>query len=182
MRESEPRATLSLVVPCFDEAEVFPVLRHELAALADGLAGRFETEILLVDDGSRDATWRLIREFANADPRVRGISFSRNFGQEAALTCGYDLARGDAVVCLDADLQDFADLIAECKIGRVTSTGFRDLDALLAGGWRGGELIIEAARPAVGKTAKALRHARLAAGAGPGRRWRGWWRSAGRRS
>lgn len=69
---------------------------------------------------------------------------------------------------LDADLQDFADLIAECKIGRVTSTGFRDLDALLAGGWRGGELIIEAARPAVGKTAKALRHARLAAGAGQG--------------
>jgi glycosyltransferase involved in cell wall biosynthesis len=112
-RRSRTRPTLSIVVPCFNEAEVLGRLRRELTQLADRLAPALETEILLVDDGSRDLTWSLIREFASADPRFRGLSLSRNFGHQAALTCGYDLAEGDAVVSLDADLQDPPEVVLE---------------------------------------------------------------------
>ena len=101
-----PRQLISLVVPCYNESEVFPYLEQAMTALADRLQGEFDVEIVLVDDGSRDSTWGLIEQFGRRDTRVRGIALSRNFGHQAALTCGYDLARGDAVVCMDADLQD----------------------------------------------------------------------------
>ncbi len=97
---------ISLVVPCYNEAEVFPLLREALVSLAAQLAPRYRVEFVLIDDGSRDNTWAQVLAFAAADPRVRGVTLSRNFGHQCALTCGYDLARGDAVVCLDADLQD----------------------------------------------------------------------------
>jgi dolichol-phosphate mannosyltransferase len=97
---------ISLVAPCFNEAEVFAQLRRELVALAERLADRYDCEFVLVDDGSRDATWSLIAAFAAADPRVRGVALSRNFGHQLALTAGCDAAAGDAVVSLDADLQD----------------------------------------------------------------------------
>lgn len=113
MNASLPRPAISIVVPCLDEAEVFGRLRVELTALADRVAPELDTEILLVDDGSRDLTWSLIREFASADRRVRGVCLSRNFGQQAALTCGYDLATGDAVVSMDADLQDPPEVVLE---------------------------------------------------------------------
>lgn len=111
--ESLSRPTISIVVPCLDEAEVFGRLRVELSALADHVAPELDAEILLVDDGSRDLTWTLIREFASADRRVRGVCLSRNFGHQAALTCGYDLATGDAVVSMDADLQDPPEVVLE---------------------------------------------------------------------
>ena len=97
---------ISLVAPCFNEAEVFAPLRRELTALAAQLADRYHCEFVLVDDGSRDATWSLIGAFAAEDSRVRGVALSRNFGHQVALTAGCDAARGDAVVSLDADLQD----------------------------------------------------------------------------
>ncbi len=99
-------ALISVVVPCYNEAEVFPVLRAELCRLGERLSPRHELELVLVDDGSTDSTWAEIRAFAAADPRVRGFALSRNFGHQLALSCGYEVARGDAVVCLDADLQD----------------------------------------------------------------------------
>ncbi|MBI4229459.1 MAG: glycosyltransferase family 2 protein [Planctomycetes bacterium] len=102
---SEP-PLLTLVIPCYNEQEVFPPLREAVVSLLDALAPDLRTEVILVDDGSLDATWRLIEAFAADDPRVRGIALSRNFGHQQALTCGYDFARGDAVVTLDADLQD----------------------------------------------------------------------------
>ncbi len=101
-----PKALVSLVVPCFDEADAFPHLREALTELRAGLAGRYTVELILVDDGSRDPTWDLIREFAAAEPWVRGVALSRNFGHQAALTCGLMAASGAAVVSLDADLQD----------------------------------------------------------------------------
>jgi dolichol-phosphate mannosyltransferase len=108
-----PRRLVSLVVPCYDESEVFPHLEQALGALADRLSREFAVEIILVDDGSKDATWTQIQEFARHDSRVRGIGLSRNFGHQAALTCGYDLAKGDAVVCMDADLQDPPEAVEE---------------------------------------------------------------------
>jgi dolichol-phosphate mannosyltransferase len=104
---------LSIVVPCFNEEDAFPLLRDALAHLAEKLSPEFDVELLLIDDGSGDRTWALIRAFAEADPRVRGIALSRNFGHQAALTCGYDLALGDAVVSMDADLQDPPEVVLE---------------------------------------------------------------------
>jgi polyisoprenyl-phosphate glycosyltransferase len=106
MAEPSPRRSVSLVIPCYNESAVFPYLRPAIAALADELGRTLEVEIIIVDDGSTDGTWALVQEFCASDPRVRGIALSRNFGHQAALTCGYDFAKGDAVVSMDADLQD----------------------------------------------------------------------------
>lgn len=106
------RRLVSIVVPCYNEEEVFPLLAVQLASLAEGSLAAHDVEFIFVDDGSRDSTWLKIRELSTRDPRVRGLSLSRNFGHQAALTCGYDLARGDAVICLDADLQDPPGVIA----------------------------------------------------------------------
>ena len=102
---------LSLIVPMHDEA---PVLDHLFKAL-DGVIADLgvKAEIICVDDGSRDATLEQLRMRAAVDPRVRVIALSRNFGKEAALTAGVDVAAGDMVVPLDADLQDPPSLIAE---------------------------------------------------------------------
>jgi glycosyltransferase involved in cell wall biosynthesis len=108
-----PRELISLVVPCYNESEVFPYLQHALAGLADRLGAEFDVEIVLVDDGSKDETWMRIQEFSRCDMRVRGIGLSRNFGHQAALTCGYDVAKGAAVVCMDADLQDPPEAVEE---------------------------------------------------------------------
>lgn len=112
MRDASERPGLSIVVPCYNEEEVFPHLREALERLLTRLA-HLRPEVLLVDDGSKDATWALIQDYARADTRIAGISLSRNFGHQAALTCGYDLCEGDAVICLDADLQDPPEVIDE---------------------------------------------------------------------
>src|SRR5579862_6000976 len=81
------RRKVSVVVPCFNEAKVFPFLRGALTSLMDSLTSSYAVEAVLVDDGSRDETWLLMREFAGEDPRVRAVSLSRNFGHQAALSC-----------------------------------------------------------------------------------------------
>ncbi len=108
------RVLISLIVPCYNEQEVLPILIEQLQVLARTLDAEWDcdSEIVLVDDGSADGTWGQICRFA-ADDRVRGARLSRNFGQQAALTCAYALARGDAVVCLDADLQDPPEIVPE---------------------------------------------------------------------
>lgn len=94
---------LSVVVPCHDERHVLPELVEAvLAALPVELV---DVEIVLVDDGSRDGTRETMRSLIEQDQRVRYVSFSRNFGKEAAILAGLSYARGDAVVIMDADLQ-----------------------------------------------------------------------------
>ena len=107
------RRTVSIVVPCFNEEDALPFVAARLSSVADELQQHYRVEIVLVDDGSADKTWPLIRDYARTDGRVRGVSLSRNFGHQAALTCGYDLATGDAVVCMDADLQDPPEVVLE---------------------------------------------------------------------
>lgn len=107
------RRRISFVVPCYDEEASLPLLYDALTALFERLEPRYDLEVVLVDDGSRDQTWSRIRSYAEKDPRFRGIALSRNFGQQAALSCGYDRATGDAVVSLDADLQDPPEVILE---------------------------------------------------------------------
>jgi len=105
---------LSIVVPVKDEEQAIAAFVERvpavLATIPD-LAGRFE--ILFVDDGSKDGTLEAIRRAHAADPRVRAISFSRNFGKEAALTAGLDHARGEAIVPMDVDLQDPPEVLPE---------------------------------------------------------------------
>ena len=102
---------LSVVVPVFNERESVPELYRRLTGALAGAVSSFE--IVLVDDGSNDGSWEMIRELAARDSRVKGLSFSRNFGHQMAFTAGLDHADGDAVVIMDADLQDPPELLPE---------------------------------------------------------------------
>ncbi len=102
---------LTVVVPAFNEESNVAVMHERLkAALADLVDG---LEIIFVDDGSSDATWRCIEDLAAADSCVCGLRFARNFGHQAALTAGVDAARGRGVVIIDGDLQDPPEVIPE---------------------------------------------------------------------
>jgi polyisoprenyl-phosphate glycosyltransferase len=105
------RQTLMVVVPAFNEGDGLREFHARLAAVFDGLD--VEPSVLYVDDGSRDDTWAVIESLAAADPRVASLRLSRNFGKELALTAGLDQADADAVVVIDADLQDPPELIPQ---------------------------------------------------------------------
>jgi len=102
MTASNPE--LSVVLPVFNEEENLRDVHQQLVSELGKLNKSFE--IVFVDDGSRDKSFEILREINKADPRVRAVRFSRNFGHHIALTAGMDIARGDAVILMDADLQD----------------------------------------------------------------------------
>ena len=94
----------SLVVPAYNEEKSLPLFYEAVVPMMESLQEEFE--IIFVNDGSRDATKEILKELAAKDSRVKVCSFSRNFGQQAALLCGFAEAKGDAVIAMDADLQD----------------------------------------------------------------------------
>jgi glycosyltransferase involved in cell wall biosynthesis len=104
LEKREQAKLISLVIPCYNEEAVIPVLKPALTKLMNGLA--CEVEAILINDGSRDATIKLLWDWATEDKRIKVIGFARNFGHQAAVTAGMDAAQGDAVVVMDADLQD----------------------------------------------------------------------------
>lgn len=106
-----PRYKLSIVCPAYEEEEVLPRFHAELCAALATLDSDYDIEILYIDDGSADGTLPYLRYLAATDPRIRYLSFSRNFGQQAALTAGMERARGDVVITLDSDLQHPPSLI-----------------------------------------------------------------------
>lgn len=114
-----PHPRYSVIVPIFNEEETIPELYRRMAAVLDGLDG--PSELILVNDGSRDRSLELMRDLAQRDPRVKVLSFSRNFSHQIAITAGIDYSAGDAVVVIDADLQDppevIRDLVAAWKDG-----------------------------------------------------------------
>ena len=103
---------LSLRVPVFNEEAVLPVSYARMSAAMQALTG-YDYEIIYVNDGSRDGTMKQLRAIAKEHKEVRVISFSRNFGHQLAVTAGMDNARGDALIIIDADLQDPPEVIAE---------------------------------------------------------------------
>ena len=109
----------SLVIPIFNEEAVLPLLVHRIKALLDKLDA--SAEAIFVDDGSHDTSVIFLRGMAAEDTRFRLIELSRNFGHQIAITAGMDAAAGDAVIVMDADLQDppevVLDLIAKWKEG-----------------------------------------------------------------
>jgi len=101
---------ISVIVPCFNEAEVLPDFHRRLALVRNGMLRR--CEIIYVDDGSRDDTFLIIDGFCS-ETDITGVRLSRNFGKEAAMCAGLDVARGEALIFIDADLQDPPEMIPE---------------------------------------------------------------------
>ncbi|MEY3984484.1 MAG: hypothetical protein RL160_2043 [Bacteroidota bacterium] len=103
---------ISVIVPCYNEEEVLLTTHQRLTEVLEKLQG-YEYELIYVNDGSRDKTLPMLREIAQADRRVKLLSFSRNFGHQIAITAGLDYCSGEAAVVIDADLQDPPHLIAD---------------------------------------------------------------------
>jgi len=105
------KPTFSIIAPIFNEAESIPELYRRVSAVMDRTNEPWE--LILVDDGSQDGSTDLIRGLASQDSRVRPVIFARNFGHQIAVTAGLDYSRGDAVVIIDADLQDPPEVILD---------------------------------------------------------------------
>ncbi|MBK5940707.1 glycosyltransferase family 2 protein [Halochromatium roseum] len=128
--------TLSVVIPAFNEEHNLPRLIAELGPVLGDLD--LSWEILIVDDGSGDGTWDLIRALHQQEPRIRGLRFSRNFGHQHALIAGLADARGDAVISMDADMQHppalVPELVAAWRQGKkVVCTLRKDSDEIPSG-------------------------------------------------
>ena len=102
---------LTLIVPCYNEEDALPVFYRELTGVMQGISCDYE--LLLVNDGSRDKTLPYMKELSAGDPHVKYISFSRNFGKEAAMYAGFCSADGDYVAVMDADMQDPPSLLPQ---------------------------------------------------------------------
>jgi polyisoprenyl-phosphate glycosyltransferase len=105
------RQLLSIIAPAYNEEKVLPAFQERMAAVLDKLD--MDSEIVYINDGSRDNTAGVIESLRARDPRVAFVNLSRNFGKEIALTAGLDHARGDAVIVIDTDLQDPPELIPD---------------------------------------------------------------------
>ena len=106
---------VSIVVPCYNEENNLPVLYDELK--------KFDAELVLIDDGSQDRTWEVIKSLSKNNPKVIGLALSRNFGHQAALSAGLSKASGDAIITMDGDLQHPAKLIP--KLIKEWQKGFK---------------------------------------------------------
>ncbi|MBP5721655.1 MAG: glycosyltransferase family 2 protein [Bacteroidales bacterium] len=102
---------ISVIVPLLNERESLPELCSRIAQACEGKGLSFE--ILLIDDGSTDGSWDCIKDLSAGDSRIGGVRFRRNYGKSAALYCGFERAKGDVVITMDADLQDSPEEIPE---------------------------------------------------------------------
>ena len=103
----------SCIVPCFNEEEVIPLYYEEMQKVRKQEEGKIDFEIIFIDDGSKDKTLEVIKKLSEQDECIHYVSFSRNFGKEAAMYAGFEHANGEYVVTMDVDLQDPPDLIPE---------------------------------------------------------------------
>ncbi|MCE3296475.1 MAG: glycosyltransferase [Crocinitomicaceae bacterium] len=102
---------ISIVVPLYNEVESLPELHQWITTVMQ--AHGFSYEVVFVDDGSKDGSWKAVEELQARDPNVKGIKFQRNYGKSAALQKGFEKASGSVVITMDADLQDSPDEIPE---------------------------------------------------------------------
>lgn len=103
---------ITIIVPCYNEEESLPLFYKEIVKVAKKMK-EVNFEFLFINDGSKDKTLDILRELSKKDKRVRYVSFSRNFGKEAAMYAGFENSKGDYVVVMDADLQDPPSLLPE---------------------------------------------------------------------
>ncbi len=130
---------LSVIVPAYNEENTVKLVREELAKVLNG-AG-IDYELLFIDDGSNDATWKRIRELSAQNQSVKGLHFSRNFGKEAAMFAGLEEARGDCAVVIDCDLQHPPEKIVEMY--RLWEQGYEVVEGVKAD--RGKETVLHRA-------------------------------------
>ncbi len=104
---------LSIVIPLFNEDESLPELSAWIERVMQ--ANNFSYEIILIDDGSTDDSWKVIEQLRSADPKIKGIKFQRNYGKSAALNEGFKAAQGDVIITMDADMQDSPDEIPDLR-------------------------------------------------------------------
>ena len=119
---------ISVVIPFFNEAESLP----ELSAWIERVMkdNNFSYEVLMIDDGSTDGSWDIVKGLSAANPAIHGISFRRNYGKSAALYCGFAQAQGEVVITMDADLQDSPDEIP-ALVRKIKEEGFD-----IVSGWK----------------------------------------------
>ena len=108
------RPALSVVIPCYNEEACLELLHARVSAAARAAVGD-DHEIVLINDGSRDASWSVMQRLAAADPRLVAINLSRNHGHQLALTAGLDLCAGEQILVIDADLQDPPELLSDMR-------------------------------------------------------------------
>ena len=101
---------ISIIIPAYNESESLPYLYERLTKILNEITN-YDFEILFINDGSKDNTLELIKKYREKDERICYVDFSRNFGKEIAMIAGIDYAEGDAVIFMDADLQDPPELI-----------------------------------------------------------------------
>ena len=119
---------LSIIIPLKDEEESLPELAQWIRKVCEQHA--FSYEIIMIDDGSTDGSWKVVEELNKSDKAIKGIKFQRNYGKSAALNEGFKAAQGDVVITMDADLQDSPDEIPELR-RMITEDGFD-----LVSGWK----------------------------------------------
>jgi dolichol-phosphate mannosyltransferase len=108
------RPALSVVIPCYNEEACLEMLHGRVSAAAKSAVGE-DYEIVLINDGSRDASWPVMQRLSAGDPHLVAINLSRNHGHQLALTAGLDLCAGDQILIIDADLQDPPELLADMR-------------------------------------------------------------------
>jgi polyisoprenyl-phosphate glycosyltransferase len=112
---------LTMIVPVYNEEMVLPLFYGRMVGVLQTLEDRYDLKVMFIDDGSRDSSWQMIQDISQKDERFCGVRLSRNFGHQAALSCGYELAPGNALVSIDSDLQDppevIPDLVREWEKG-----------------------------------------------------------------
>ena len=120
------KKTISIIIPAYNEEEALPFLFERIEKVINKIEG-YNFEILFIDDGSKDKTLELIKNKRENDSRISYVSFARNFGKETAMIAGLDYAKGDAVIFIDADLQDPPELIP--KMIKLWEEGYDDVYA-----------------------------------------------------
>lgn len=126
MPNAMEKKLITVLIPCYNEEESFPMLCERLRNVADGLT-EYNFEFLFIDDGSSDSTASLMKAEREKDRRVSYVTLSRNYGKETAMCAGFDYAKGDAVVIMDADLQHPPELIGQ--MAKLWSEGYDDVYA-----------------------------------------------------
>ena len=121
------KVELSVVIPIYNEEENLPILYDKLKKVLDSLGKSYE--IIFVNDGSTDRSWEIIKDLSEKDPHVVGVNFRRNFGQTAAMSAGFETARGDIIITMDGDLQNDPEDIP--KLLEVLDQGYD-----IVSGWR----------------------------------------------
>lgn len=110
-KKSTAKVEYSFVIPAYNEEKNIPIIYEKLNKLMSGISSNYE--IIFIDDSSKDSSLKVLEKISKHDKKVKVLSFSRNFGHQAALTAGMDYAQGNAIITLDCDLQDPPEVIAE---------------------------------------------------------------------